>query len=220
MWPFDRNEDFSFSNIPLSLTRQQLIRRSRILVVDDERPPLISTLEGEGFSVHHDRNGDDAKKIEDGLYDLVILDFDGVGSKFGNEQGLSFLRHIRRVNPSIVVLAYSTKAGSKEADFFRLADEVLDKDKGVAESLEIIENALRKSMSFEQIWGAIEILMKIEGSQSTKIRSKVIKELKNGNYRAVRDILSSKAGGSISGKILTTLLEKLLELGVLALVAP
>jgi hypothetical protein len=46
------------------LSRQELIRRSRILVIDDEKPKLIDDLGVDGFSVDYDSTGDDTSKIE------------------------------------------------------------------------------------------------------------------------------------------------------------
>jgi len=44
-----------------TLTREQLIHYSRILLVDDEDPLLIIELKSEGFSVDHDREGQDLR---------------------------------------------------------------------------------------------------------------------------------------------------------------
>jgi hypothetical protein len=66
-----------------NLSRPELIRRSRILMIDDDQPKLIEDLKADGFSVDYDPTGNDTAKIEKGLYDLIILDFGGVGAKFG-----------------------------------------------------------------------------------------------------------------------------------------
>jgi CheY-like chemotaxis protein len=92
------------------LSRQELIRRARLLIIDDEKPQLIDDLKKDGFSVDYDAAGNDTAKIEKNLYDLIILDFGEVGKNFGKDHGLSLLKHIKRVNPAAFVLAYTSKS--------------------------------------------------------------------------------------------------------------
>jgi CheY-like chemotaxis protein len=56
------------------LTREELIKRCRILVIDDERPSLIDDLTRDGFAVDHDEKGDEVGRIERNLFDLILLD--------------------------------------------------------------------------------------------------------------------------------------------------
>src|SRR5687768_14438088 len=128
MWPFSRK--LRIETLNAALPREDLIRRSRILVIDDERPEIIDDLQRAHFSVDYvpDITKDELDRIEQPLYDLVLLDFGNVGSSFGADQGLSLLRHIKRVNPAVIVLAYTSKAiTSDQADFYRLANGVLAK---------------------------------------------------------------------------------------------
>ena len=54
------------------------------------------------------------------------------------------------------MLSYTSKALlSAHADFYRLSDGVLAKDAGIAESLEKIEEGLRKAHSLENIWAGL-----------------------------------------------------------------
>jgi DNA-binding response OmpR family regulator len=114
-----------------NMTRDELVRRSRILVIDDERPAIIDDLKSARFSVDHvpDVSSHNLELVDHPLYDLILLDFGQVGKTFGDDQGLSLLRHIKRVNPAIVVLTYTSKAlETRHADFYRLADGTLAKD--------------------------------------------------------------------------------------------
>ena len=84
---------------------------------------------------------------------MILLDFGDVGAAFGQDQGLSLLKHIKRVNPAIVVLSYTSKAlETRHADFYRQTDGALAKDAGIQESLEKIEDALRKAHSIKNVW--------------------------------------------------------------------
>jgi hypothetical protein len=57
--------------LDFKMPRDELIRRSRILVIDDERPDLIDDLKGVHFSVDHeeDINNSNMELLERSLYD-------------------------------------------------------------------------------------------------------------------------------------------------------
>jgi CheY-like chemotaxis protein len=145
----------SIASVNSKLPREELLRISRILVVDDEEPELIKDLRNAHFAVDYlpDITSANMDHIDRPIYDLILLDFGNVGKSFGADEGLSLLRHIKRVNPSIVVLSYTSKAlKSQHADFFRLTDGTLAKDAGIQESMQRIEEGLRKANSLEHIW--------------------------------------------------------------------
>lgn len=146
------------SDVTISIPREELIRRSRILVVDDERPDLIDDLKKAGLAVDYepDVNQANLSTVEKPTYDLILLDFANVGRSIGPDQGLSLLKHIKRVNPGVVILTYTSKSlGTDHAEFYRAADGVLKKDAGIGESLEKIEQGLRKSHSPEKLWASM-----------------------------------------------------------------
>ena len=145
----------TISSLTGKLPREELLRRSRILVIDDEPPDLLKDLKAARFSVEHvvDINNSNMDMIDRPFFDLILLDFGNVGTTFGNDHGLSLLKHIKRVNPAVIVFAYTSKAlRTEHADFYRLADGVLAKDAGIAESMEKIEDGLRKAHSLTNIW--------------------------------------------------------------------
>src|SRR5204863_9974119 len=75
------------------ISRDELRRRSRLLVIDDERPDLIDDLQHAGFSVDHrsDIDKQHLSVLDQPLYDAVLLDFGNVGTTSGSDQGLSLL---------------------------------------------------------------------------------------------------------------------------------
>jgi DNA-binding response OmpR family regulator len=153
------------SDVRVAIPREELIRRSRVLVVDDERPDLIDDLKKAGLAVDYeaDINQANLATVEKPTYDLILLDFANVGRSIGADQGLSLLKHVKRVNPGVVILTYTSKSlGTDHAEFFRAADGVLKKDAGIGESLEKIEEALRKSHSPDKLWASMLSVSGIE----------------------------------------------------------
>ncbi len=137
------------------LSRDEILSKGRILLVDDEKPDLIEDLQRARLTVDYvsDISTSNLEVLDRHTYSLVVLDFGGVGAGLGNEEGLSILRHIKRVYPATIVLAYTSKAlTTEQSDFFRLADGVLLKDAGIAESLEKIEDALERSLDIKNLW--------------------------------------------------------------------
>ena len=208
------------ANLDVKLPREELLRRSRVLVIDDERPSIIDDLTGSRFSVDYvaDIDSKNLDLIERQLYDLILLDFGNVGKQFGNDEGLSLLRFIKRVNPAIVVLSYTSKAlSSNQADFYRLSDGVLAKDAGIAESLERIEDGLRKAHSLENVWnGLISVCDVPPGSkEDLGWQDLLVRGLKNeSKLKTLKDSISSLLTSEESQKVGILLLTKAVELAV------
>lgn len=208
-----------------TIPRQELLRRSRILIIDDERPTLVDDLHSARFAVDYvpDVAAGDLNIFERQLYDVVLLDFGNVGKAFGPDEGLSLLRHIKRVNPAIVILAYTSKAlATNHADFYRLADGVLSKDAGIADSLERIEEALRKAHSLENLWSALVVVAGIApGSQQDRDwQDLFVRGLSSERHRTrLRAKVAAALTSDEAREIGINLLVKLLELGINAAVA-
>ncbi len=209
-------------SLDLKLSREELLRRSRILVVDDERPDLIDDLKAAGFAVDYEPDIPPAKMvvIDKLQYDLIILDFKNVGEAFGRDEGLDLLRHIKRVNPSTVVFAYTSKAlGAEHADFYRSSDGVLKKDAGISESLEKIEEGLRRARSLPNLWsGMLHVAGIAPGSEEDFIAQDLyVRGLSTPNkMKTLKDRVISRIGGEESKALAVSAVEKLLEIGARA----
>jgi len=197
------------------LSRQELIRRSRILVIDDEKPKLINDLGADGFSVDYDSTGDDTSKIEKNLYDLIILDFGGVGKKFGQDQGLSLLKHIKRVNPAAIVLAYTSKSlPAEQSEFYRLTNGTLSKDAGIQESFSKIEDSLREALNVERIWAAVLQLVVKDPEDKKELQATLMKCLKKNKFDNLNEQLAHHVGAAIKDTLVGVLVQKLISLAL------
>lgn len=207
-------------SLNVKMPRDELVRRSRILVIDDERPDLIDDLKGARFSVDYEEDigNSNIDLIERSLYDLVLLDFGDVGKAFGEDQGMSLLKHIKRVNPAIIVFSYTSKAlETQHADFYRQADGVLAKDAGIQESLEKIEDGLRQAHSLENIWAGLLVICDVRpGSkediewQDVFVRGRKSQRKMKSLQGRVTGVLKTDASKTVG----LTLLSKLTELAI------
>jgi DNA-binding NarL/FixJ family response regulator len=202
------------------LSREELIKRCRVLVIDDERPALIDDLVAAGFAVEHDAKGDDTAKIERNLYDLILLDFGGVGLRFGKDHGLSLLKHIKRVNPAPFVLAYTSKSLSPEqSEFYRLTDGTLFKDAGIQDSFSRLEQGLHQALNIERIWGAAVTLALRNSDDRRELEQVLMKCLKKRRFEPLYERLAHFAGTSVKDKLIGALIKKLIDLAFLGLLA-
>jgi CheY-like chemotaxis protein len=189
------------------------------LIIDDEEPQLRQDLEGLGFAITWAKDIDQKlqQQIESGIFDLILLDFAGVGASMGPDQGLDILRHVKRVCPAVIVLAYTSKSlDSSKADFYIIADGVLPKDAGIKESLEKVEEALRKAMSPANLWKALLAKLDIRpGSNEEKQLERRVQasngsapkkeKLINWLSTSLDDENTRKAAVALVGKLLTLL---------------
>lgn len=183
----------------LSASREALIQSGRLLFVDDEQVPLIEQLKHAGFAVDHDRTGSEfEQQIDNQTYDVAILDYSGVGEHFGDGQGLDLLRHVRRVSPRTRIIAYTSKAlKSDKSDFYRLADTVLAKDSGKRESLEVVEDQLRKAFGKQHLFDALIGKIAVTSPQKRQeIKEVLEKSLKSGDQSQIRKFLKKTAGAA------------------------
>src|SRR6202051_2864327 len=98
MWPFRKTA--SIAGMTDSLARSEVVRRGRIAVLDDEIPEMLQDLRGHGLSIDHLTSTDHAQfhHLADAFYDLLLLDYGGIGLRFGKDEGLDVLRYLKRVN--------------------------------------------------------------------------------------------------------------------------
>jgi len=185
-WVFGKKKSFSDLDIPTSI--QEVRRRSRILIIDDEEPALAADLRAASLSVDHvhDITKNNITIVEQEIYDLILLDYGNVGRSFGEDEGLSLLRHIKRVNPAVIIIAYTSKALKiKHSDFYRLTDGSLSKDAGIQESLEKIEGHLKKAHSIHDIWNDLLGRCNITpgSKEDLKLQDRVLRSYSKGTKK-------------------------------------
>jgi hypothetical protein len=124
-----------------------------------------------------------------------------------------------------MVLAYTSKAlGTEHADFYRLADGVLAKDAGIAESTRRIEEALQKAHSVENLWRGVLAVSGVTPGSTTdrEWQDLLVRGIKKeSKLREFRDRLSGAVGAELAQKVAIGLVEKIIEIGVRkALIGP
>jgi DNA-binding NarL/FixJ family response regulator len=220
MWPFARK--LSIATMSESLPRQEVLRRGRIAILDDEVPEMLPDLSGHGLSVAHIQSTDDAQfqSLADGYYDLLLLDYGGIGPRFGKDEGLDVLKYLKRVNPALRILAFTARTfDASKADFFRLCDGIVKKDAGIRETLEQIETNLSDVLTPAYQFSALERAIGLSNGSSGEVEKAISAAVtRSGSKDSAVQVAKRFAKGG-SEKVLEVLVGKAIELGMTYLTA-
>ncbi len=198
------------------------MRRGRIAVLDDDTPEMLQDLRDQGLAVDHLPSTDDPRfaRLGEAFYDLLLLDYAGIGERFGSDEGLDVLRYLKRVNPALRILAFTARTfDASKGDFFRLCDGIIKKDAGIRETLEQIEFNLAQVLTPAYQFRALTTALGATAEQQGELEKLVSKAIAGSGGRDKIVAAAKKLGFAGSEKLLETLVTKALELGTVALAA-
>ncbi len=208
--------------LPAPLPRTELLRRGRVAILDDETPEMLQDLLGEGLAVTHLQSTADPQfpRLTEAFYDVLLLDYGGIGGKFGQDEGLDVLRYLKRVNPSLRILAFTARTfDASKADFFRLCDGIIKKDSGIRETLEHLEFHLSQVLTAAYQFEALKKVLSLNPEDARDLDTVLSKAI--ANSRAADEVLPRlrKLMSAGSEKLAEALVKKALEFGIAAAAA-
>jgi len=171
-----------------------LRKRTRILVIDDDPHSFpFDVLRREGYAIDHWFKVDTLRALEEGQYDLIFLDIQGVAKEYSGEDGLGILEHLKQVNPSQIVVAFSAHSYDLSKNrFWRLADDSLSKPVEAAKCKRLIDNLIESKRTPAHYWAVIADLLARQGldaKQIARVEDKVARALANKDKKAITDAL-------------------------------
>jgi len=154
---------------PLPLA--ELRKRTRILVIDDDEKSFpFELLRKEGYAIDYWQRVVNLKSLEQGEFDIIVLDIADIAKEYTPEDGLGILEHIKAVNPCQIVVAFSGLSFDlSKSRFWRMADDCLSKPVDVPKCKRLIDDLIRTRMTPGHYWGAIAETLKHEGFSERKI---------------------------------------------------
>jgi len=176
----------------------EIVKRTRIVVIDDEKTTFpFDVLKGQGYAIDYWADVEDLVKLEQGFYDIIILDIGGIGKDLDEtHEGIAVLKHLKEVNPAQVIVAFSGQSyESAKIPFFRLADQYVPKPTSAITWKEIIDDLLKTKITVAHYWGTMEELLKGTGATERDIKrveAKLVKAIKGKNvdfHKVFQDIL-------------------------------
>lgn len=160
-------------DLQLSLSSQEAKRRCRILIIDDQPEGFpIELLKAEDYQIEHwpkvDKGG--IRKLEEGHYDIIVLDIAGVASEWGAEDGIGVLKDIKKHNPKQIVVAYSGQTFKLDkTQFFKLADDVLSKPADAFACKELLDDIMASKFTVSYYWATVEAFLQQSGASADDI---------------------------------------------------
>lgn len=169
-------------------------KKARILVIDDQDPPIRGLFERDGYHVERWPEIKNLSQLTDGHYDLILLDIHGVGlNESPDEQGLGILRHIKASNPAQIVVMYSALPQNISArDVLLLADEVLDKDESYVRYKENVDRLLQRRWSAGYYVATMNRELGDYAAVAPRAVSKALWAMRRGNTVALERYLRAK----------------------------
>lgn len=126
-----------------NLEFEELKKRARIVVIDDENSFPIALFKGEGYAIDKWSKVTDYNKLQSGYYDIIVLDIKGVALHISEEDGLGVLQGIKNHNPAQIIIAYSQHSFDlSKAKFWELADETIAKPSDFLKMKNTIDNLI------------------------------------------------------------------------------
>lgn len=171
----------------------QIVDRARILVVDDQEFPYEVLFREEGYNITKWDNIVKLSEIEQGRFDVILLDLQGIGRDMSKDQGLGVLRHIKKSRPSQVVVAYSNSDwGVQYQPFFELADRVLPKSADYVDFKHEVDDLLLEHFSVGFHIDRLNRTLEDVGVTGWRAKRAVDKAVRTGNPSTLKSLLKSR----------------------------
>jgi DNA-binding NtrC family response regulator len=161
------------TNCEVTLPATELVKRTRIVVIDDERTTFpFDVLQEQGYSIDYWPDVKDLDRLERGFYDIIILDIGGIGRELDEtNEGIAVLKHLKKLNPAQVVVAFSGQSyESAKIPFFQLADQYVPKPTSAITWKEIIDDLLKTKVTVGHYWETMRQALRDAGASEKAIK--------------------------------------------------
>jgi hypothetical protein len=170
---------------------EDMKQRTRILVIDDKRFPYQSRFQNDGYSIDKWNYAKSLTPLETNYYDIILLDQHGIG-KGDITDGMTLIKHIKKINPAQIIIAYSqSKFSLSDVSFFNAADGCLDKNEDYCVFKGKVDSLIIKRFSPEYYAEVIKIILQTKGESFTESEVRgICKYLKKHKFRSAEQCLS------------------------------
>lgn len=176
------DKEINLKSFKVSDDFNELKRRTKIVVVDDENSFPTKLFNDEGYSIDKWDEVKDYSKLENGLFDIIILDIKGVAQHISEDDGLGVLVSLKKNNPAQIIISYSQHSFDlSKIEFFQLADEYIAKPSDFLKIKNIIDNLISSQFKPDRYISTLDqILSKnhIEEKIIIKIKAEIAKAMK------------------------------------------
>jgi CheY-like chemotaxis protein len=140
---------------------EELKKRTRIVVIDDDDVFPLKLFKEHGYSVDKWDIVEDYTKLEHGFYDIIILDIKGVAQHISLEDGLGVLTSLKKNNPSQIIISFSQYSYALDkVQFFQQADENIAKPSDFLKIKKILDNLISTQFKPDRYINALNKILK------------------------------------------------------------
>lgn len=179
----------------------QLRKRAKIVVIDDDKNAFpTKALQSEGFTIEYWPKVQSLTRLEQGDFDIIVLDIKGIAGKITELDGFGILQRIKKVNPSQIVIAFSGETFDiGKTQFFKLADDVLAKPVDTLKCKQVLDDLILEKFTVDHLWGSVATLLRreqISDKAIAALETQLCSLIKNGDtpdYNQVAKSVIEKA---------------------------
>lgn len=187
---------------------EELKKRLRIVVIDDEDSFPVKLFQEAGYSIDKWDSVENYSKLESGFYDIIVLDITGIAKHISENDGLGVLEDLKRYNPTQIIIAFSQHSFDlSKAKFWQMADDHIAKPSDFLKIKRVINNLIETKFTSHRYLNSIEELIEhsnlsLNEKNNTK---KYLSNTFNSNKKIDKDKLIeiSKRNMDLVSKILT-----------------
>jgi hypothetical protein len=177
------NKDVNLKTFKVSDDFDELKRRTRIIVIDDENSFPTKLFKDEDYVIDKWDIVKDYSKLENGFFDIIVLDIKGVAQHISEEDGLGVLVNLKKNNPAQIIISFSQHSYDlSKIEFFQLADENIAKPSDFLKIKNIIDNLISTQFKPDRYINTLDqILSKNNTSNENikKIKAEIAKSIKS-----------------------------------------
>jgi hypothetical protein len=178
---------------------EEIKKRTRIVVIDDEDSFPVSIFENEGYSINKWDTVKDYHKLESGFFDIIVLDIKGVAKHLSQDDGIGVLVDLKEKNPAQIIISYSQHSYDlNKVKFFQLADDNIAKPSDYLKIKRTIDNLIATKFKPDRYITALNNLLR-SNNLSEKDITKVVNEISKAITKKESPNIS-KTLSSINGK--------------------
>jgi hypothetical protein len=177
----------------------ELKKRTRIIVIDDEDSFPVNLFQAEGYSIDKWDKVSDYGRLESGFYDIIVLDIKGVATHISSDDGLGVLESLKRKNPAQIIIAYSQHSFDlSKSKFWELADEKIAKPSDFLKIKSIIDNLITTQFKPDRYIDTLHNILRKNSFEEKEIKKldtalvKSIKSKKKPNWAEVLEFANTK----------------------------